>query len=56
MKDTKEFDAREIRPRKRSRWHTPKLFVRKGVSQHVLDTADQMMKEYQDVLDYLKDR
>lgn len=56
MKDIRGSDAREIRPQKRSRWHMPKLFIRKGVSQHVLDTADQMIKEYQAVLDYLKDR
>ncbi len=30
--------------------------VRTGVSQHVLDTADRLMKEYQEALEYLKDR
>lgn len=30
--------------------------VRTGVSQEVLDAAERLMKEYQDVLDYLKDR
>jgi hypothetical protein len=30
--------------------------VRKGVSQQVLDVADQVIKEYQSDLDYLKDK
>lgn len=30
--------------------------MRQGVSQHVLDTAERLMKEYQSDLDYLKDR
>lgn len=56
MKKKSGSDVCETRPKKRSPWRSPRLFVRRGVSQHVLDTADQMIKEYQAVLDYLKDR
>jgi hypothetical protein len=30
--------------------------IRQGVSQHVLDVADQMIEEYKSDLEYLKDK
>jgi hypothetical protein len=30
--------------------------MRRGISQHVIDTAERLMQEYQADLDYLKDR
>lgn len=33
---------------------SPKLLIRRGVSQKALDSAERMMKEYQSDLDYLE--
>ncbi len=57
MKNQKdEPNTRNVSSKKRTSWHAPKLFIRRGVSQKVLDAADRLMKEYQSDLDYLKDR
>ena len=36
--------------------HIPGMPTRHGISQHVLNSAERLMKEYQPDLDYLKDR
>lgn len=33
-----------------------RIQMRRGISQHVIDTAERLMQEYQADLDYLKDR
>lgn len=33
-----------------------RMFMRRGISPHVINTAERLMQEYQADLDYLKDR
>lgn len=46
------FNTHRIRVKQ----HIPGIPTRHGISQRVLNSAEQLMKEYQADLDYLKDR